>query len=229
VQRAYLIPAYQAGRTLMLVIDGLRSHDPEATLLVVNDGSTDDTADVARATGVSLVSHERNQGKGAALRTGFQWLADRGFASAVTLDADGQHRAEDAVALARHPAPPSSLVLGVRDLARDGAPGPSQFSNRFSNWWVSLFSGLELSDTQCGLRRYPLRETLALDSNARGYGFESDMLVRAARHAIPIVEVPVRVIYPPRAERISHFHVVSDPARIVVRLVHTALTVRRVS
>jgi hypothetical protein len=147
----------------------------------------------------------------------------------VSVDADGQHLAEDAVALARHPAPQASLVLGVRDLARDGAPRPSQFSNRFSNWWVSLFSGLRLSDTQCGLRRYPLRATLELESNARGYGFESEMLVRAARRNIPIVEVPVRVIYPPRAERVSHFHVVSDPARIVLRLVHTALTARRVS
>jgi glycosyltransferase involved in cell wall biosynthesis len=229
VQRAYLIPAYQAGPSLKSVIDGLRARDPDATLLVVDDGSTDDTANVARAAAVNLVSHERNRGKGVALRTGFQWLVEHGFESAVSVDADGQHPAEDAAALARHAAPASSLVLGVRDLARDGAPGPSQFSNAFSNWWVSLFSGLTLSDTQCGLRRYPLRATLALESDARGYGFECEILVRAARRNIPIVEVPVRVIYPPRAERVSHFHVVSDPARIALRLVHTALTVRRVS
>ncbi|HKY37469.1 MAG TPA: glycosyltransferase family 2 protein [Polyangiaceae bacterium] len=229
MQRAYLIPAYQAGRSLKLVIDGLRAHDPEAMLLVVDDGSTDGTADVARAAAVNLVSHARNRGKGVALRTGLKWLFERGFASAVSVDADGQHRAEDAVALARHPAPETSLLLGVRDLARDGAPGPSRFSNRFSNWWVSLLSGQRLSDTQCGLRRYPLRETLQLESNARGYGFESEMLVRAVRRSIPIVEVPVRVIYPPRAERVSHFHVVRDPARIVLRLLHTALTVRRAS
>ena len=114
-----------------------------------------------------------------------------------------------------------------RALVRAGAPGPSQFSNRFSNWWVSRFAGQELSDTQCGLRRYPLQATLALDCDARGYGFECDMLVRAARRGIPIVEVPVTVIYPPKAERVSHFHVVADPARIVVRLLHTAFTVKR--
>jgi glycosyltransferase involved in cell wall biosynthesis len=229
VQCAYLIPAYQASRSLRLVIDGLRTRDPQATVLVVDDGSTDDTAEVARAAGVNVLSHERNRGKGVALRSGFQWLAERGFPSAVTVDADGQHRAEDAVALAHHPAPEAALVLGVRDLRRDGAPAPSQFSNRFSNWWVSLFSGLRLSDTQCGLRRYPLRATLDLGSDARGYGFECEMLVRATRRKIPIVEVPVTVIYPPREARVSHFHVVSDPARIVLRLVHTALTVRRVS
>jgi glycosyltransferase involved in cell wall biosynthesis len=227
VQRAYLIPAFQAGPSLRQVVEGLRALDAAATVLVVNDGSTDDTAAVARACGAELIEHERNRGKGVALRTGFAWLAERGFESAVTVDADGQHRARDAHLLARHPAPPEALLLGVRDLARDGAPGPSQFSNRLSNFWVSLFSGKRLADTQCGLRRYPLRATLELGSDARGYGFECEMLVRAVRRGISIVEVPVQVIYPPKAERVSHFHVVSDPARIVVRLVHTALTARR--
>jgi glycosyltransferase involved in cell wall biosynthesis len=227
VRRAYLIPAYQARRSLRQVLDDLRERDADAALLVVDDGSTDGSGDIARAAGVDVVTHQQNQGKGVALRTGFTWLAERGFGVAVTVDADGQHRAEDAVMLARHEAPPEALVLGVRDLARDGAPRPSRFSNGFSNWWVSRFSGQTFSDTQCGLRRYPLAATLALESDAKGYGFECEMLVRAARRGIPIVEVPVRVIYPPKAERVSHFHVVRDPARIVVRLVHTALTVPR--
>jgi glycosyltransferase involved in cell wall biosynthesis len=227
VQHAYLIPAYQASASLKRVLDELRARDPQAALLVVDDGSTDGTGDIARACGIDVVTHATNRGKGVALRTGFAWLAERGFETAVTLDADGQHLAEDAVMLAKHSAPPAALVLGVRNLSRDGAPGSSQFSNGFSNWWVSRFAGKELHDTQCGLRRYPLRATLALESDARGYGFECDMLVRAARRGIPIVEVPVRVIYPPKAERVSHFHVVADPARIVLRLLHTALTVPR--
>jgi len=225
VQHAYLIPAYQASASLKRVLDELRAHDPEAARLVVDDGSTDGTGDIARAEGIDVVTHATNRGKGVALRSGFAWLAERGFETAVTVDADGQHRAEDAAMLARHSAPPGALVLGVRDLVRDGAPGPSQFSNGFSNWWVSRFAGKQLHDTQCGLRRYPLRATLALESDARGYGFECDMLVRAARRGITIIEVPVRVIYPPKAERVSHFHVVADPARIVFRLLHTALTV----
>jgi glycosyltransferase involved in cell wall biosynthesis len=227
VQRAYLIPAYQASTRLKQVLTDLRALDREAVLLVVDDGSTDGTDEVARAEGVDVVRHAHNRGKGVALRSGFAWLAERGFETAVTVDADGQHRAEDAVMLAKHPAPPNALLLGVRDLARDGAPPASQFSNAFSNWWVSRFAGQALSDTQCGLRRYPLPGTLGLDSDARGYGFESDLIVRAARSGMPIVEVPVRVIYPPKAERLSHFHVVTDPARIVLRLLHTALTVPR--
>jgi len=227
VQRAYLIPAYQASRSLKRVLDDLRALDPEGALLVVDDGSTDGTGDIARAASIDVVTHDENRGKGVALKSGFAWLAERGFETAVTVDADGQHRAEDAVMLAKHSASPKAIVLGIRDMKRDGAPGPSQFSNRFSNWWVSFFAGQQLSDTQCGLRRYPLHATLELGSDARGYGFECDMLVRAARRGIPIVEVPVHVIYPPKAERVSHFHVVADPTRIVIRLVHTALTVKR--
>ena len=227
MQRAYLIPAFQASRSLRQVIDALRACDPGATLLVVDDGSSDGTGQLARACGVEVVSHDQNRGKGVALRSGFTWLAERGFQTAVTVDADGQHRAEDAMLLAEHPAPAAALLLGVRDLVRDGVPGPSRFSNRMSNFWVSLFSGRRFSDTQCGLRRYPLRATLELESDARGYAFESEMLVRAVRKGIPIVEVPVQAYYPPKSERVSHFRVVVDPARIVLRLVHTALTVRR--
>lgn len=227
MQRAYLIPAYQASRSLAGVLGDLRALDPQGKLLVVDDGSSDGTGQLAQRAGADLVTHATNRGKGVALRTGFAWLLERGFSRAVTVDADGQHSARDAVMLAQHTAPAEALVLGVRDLARDGAPGPSQFSNRFSNWWVSRFSGQTLHDTQCGLRRYPLRATLDLGSDARGYGFESDLLVRAARRGIPLVEVPVQVYYPPKAERVSHFHVVADPARIVVRLLHTACTVRK--
>lgn len=225
MQCAYLIPAYQASTTLKHVLSSLRALDPQATLLVVDDGSRDGTLDVACAEGAETVVHPQNRGKGAALASGFAWLLARGFDTAVTVDADGQHRAEDALLLARHPASPESLLLGVRDLVRAGAPRPSRFSNRFSNLWVSRFAGQALSDTQCGLRRYPLAATLSLGSGARGYGFEADMLVRAARRGMPIVEVPVEVIYPPKELRISHFRVVADPTRIVLRLVHTALTV----
>jgi glycosyltransferase involved in cell wall biosynthesis len=227
VRRAYLIPAYQASQSLKHVLDALRLCDPDGHLLVVDDGSTDGTGDIARSCRADLVTHQQNRGKGAALRSGFARLLEDGFECAVSVDADGQHRAEDALLLARHEAPAQTLLLGVRDLVRDGAPGASQFSNRFSNRWVSWVSGRTLSDTQCGLRRYPLRATLDLGSEARGYGFECDMLVRAARRGIAIEEVPIRVIYPPKAQRVSHFHVVADPTRIVLRLVHTALTVRR--
>lgn len=229
---AFVIPAYEAGRFIGDVVESLRRASSAAfatlggtpPIIVVDDGSTDDTAERARAAGADVVCHARNQGKGAALKTGFARAAALAAGAAVTVDADGQHPAEEALRLLMHPAARSALVLAVRDLARDGAPKPSRFSNAFSNAWVSLFARKRLHDTQCGLRRYPIPETLALELESTGYELETEVIIRAVRAGIPIVQEPVRVFYPPPEERLSHFHSVRDPARIVVRLLHTAWT-----
>ena len=187
-------------------------------MLVVDDGSFDGTARAAEEAGAMLVKHDRNRGKGAALKSGLLRAHALGAKVAVTVDADGQHPAEEAMRLLADPAPKSALVLGVRNLLRDGAPPANRFSNAFSNVFLSLFSRRRLSDTQCGLRRYPVEQTLALEPRESGYGFEAEVILRAARAGWPIVQVPVRVIYPPRHQHVSHFHVVRDPARIVFRV-----------
>lgn len=227
---AFVVPAYQAQASVGRVVEGLRrawaleGNDPEPRLFVVDDGSSDATARVARDAGARVIRHAENRGKGAALLTGFEAAVAEGADAAVTVDADGQHPAEEAVRLARHPAPRGTLLLSVRDLARDGAPRANRFSNAFSNAWMSFFARRRLRDTQCGLRRYPLPETLTLGLRGTGYELESEVILRAVRAGLPIVEVPVRVIYPSGAERVSHFDSVRDPARIVVRLLHTAWT-----
>jgi glycosyltransferase involved in cell wall biosynthesis len=230
MRTAFLIPAYQAEKTLGNVVQSLFAAAPAdqdpPLLLVVDDGSTDRTHQIAEAAGVHVVRHAVNRGKGAALRTGLARLRDLGVEAAVTVDADGQHPADEAFALARHPAKPSTLLLGVRDLVRDGAPGPSRFSNGFSNVFLSAFSGRKLRDTQCGLRRYPVVPTLELGVRADGYAFEAEVILRAARLKWQIEELFVRVIYPPKAERISHFHVVRDPAKIVFHVLHTVATAK---
>jgi glycosyltransferase involved in cell wall biosynthesis len=219
-----VIPAYQAERHLGAVLAGLLSasaRQPASCLLVVDDGSTDATTEIARSEGVEVVRHAKNQGKGAALRTGLCWAASRGFHHAVTADADGQHPADEILRLVSVKAPSNALVLGIRDLMRDGAPRPNRFSNGISNRFLSLFTGLPLRDTQCGLRRYPVRETLLLGCKDASYAFEAEVLLRAARTGLPILQLPIRVNYPQGAERLSHFHVIRDPFRIVSRVLLT--------
>jgi glycosyltransferase involved in cell wall biosynthesis len=191
---------------------------------VVDDGSSDGTAGAAEAAGATLIRHQRNRGKGAALRTGLERALKLGARVAVTVDADGQHPAAEAMRILADPAPSDALVLGVRDLARDGAPRANRFSNAFSNVVLSFFSGRRLSDTQCGLRRYPVAKTLGLEPRETGYGFEAEVILRAARARWPIAQTAVRVIYPPTGQRVSHFRVVRDPARIVFRVLHTFAT-----
>ena len=229
---AFVVPAYQAEASVGRVVEGLlelgrATPDRElGPVLVVDDGSTDATAHRARDAGATVLRLPHNQGKGSALRRGLAEAHAQGARAAVTVDADGQHPTDAALLIARHPAPADALVLGVRDLRRDGAPRANQWSNAFSNTWMSWFCGRKLRDTQCGLRRYPLPEVLQLGLLGTGYELEAEVIVRAVRRGLPLVEADVRVIYPPAGERVSHFHSVRDPARIVARLLHTAATTR---
>jgi glycosyltransferase involved in cell wall biosynthesis len=219
-----VVPSYQASATLGDVIDGLLGEIPalgREDVLVVDDGSTDGTGEVARERGVRLASHLRNRGKGAALRTGLAEGAQLGYQAALTVDADGQHPPHAARVVLEASSDPNDLVLGVRDLARAGAPRANQMSNRFSNLVLSGFSRTRLADTQCGLRRYPIRPVLALGCRAEGYAFEAEVLLRALAARVRVREVPVDVVYPPENARVTHFDSVRDPARIVATVLRT--------
>jgi glycosyltransferase involved in cell wall biosynthesis len=217
-----LVPAYQAAPTLAAVLAGLA--DLALPIVVVDDGSRDATGEIARAGGARLVTHPTNRGKGAALVTGLREARAMGCDAALTVDADGQHPVESARAVLHGSGDPRAIVLGVRDLARDGAPRRNRFSNGVSNFFLSRFAGVPLRDTQCGLRRYPVAETLALGASARGYAYEAEVLLRAARARIPLVQVPVRVRYAP--DRTTHFDSVRDPARIIVTVLRTLAELR---
>jgi len=221
-----VVPAYQAEKKLAGVVADLRSALPDLarSILVVDDGSTDDTARVARELGVDVVSHGKNRGKGAALVTGLATARARGHVVALTVDADGQHPGDAAEHVLFASADPEALVLGVRQLAVAGAPRKNQVSNGISNFFISYFAGRDLRDTQCGLRRYPIATTLALAARGEGYDFEAEILLRAVWSGVTIVEETVRVLYP--EDRVTHFHVVRDPWRIV-RTVVNALGERR--
>ena len=144
-----LIPAFQAERSLQAVVHGLRREGLDLHIIVVDDGSTDETAAIARTLGVRLVRHGYNRGKGAALRTGLAVARDAGFDAMVSVDADGQHppAAVRRVLEANADDVRAALVLGVRDLAGAGAPRKNQISNGISNFFFSWFSGQHFVDT----------------------------------------------------------------------------------
>ncbi len=224
-----IVPAFEAARCVAAVIDELARTLPcdRGAIVVIDDGSTDDTADIAARAGAHVVRYAPNRGKGAALVRGLEEAAALGFYVALSVDADGQHPASSARQLLDASSDPEDLVLGVRDLVRDGAPRKNQLSNGISNLFLSLFSGRRLADTQCGLRRYPVKETLALRARASGYAFEAEVLLRAIARGVHVVELPVKVIYPDEAERVTHFDSVRDPMRIVGAVVRTLYDLRR--
>ena len=211
---AVLIPALNCGATIGAVVSGARQHIGD--VLVVSDGSVDDTAAAAVAAGAQVVRHDATQGKGAALQTGMRLLAERGFARVLTMDGDGQHLSDQIpVLLAASDAEPTALVIGVRQVDPSLVTPMRGFGNRFANRWVEIACGQQLPDTQSGFRIYPLRAALALRPRARHFAFETEVLIRAARAGIPIRSVPVRLYQPPAAERVSHFRPVVDTVRII--------------
>ena len=219
-----LIPALNCGATIGAVVSGARRHVPD--VLVVSDGSTDATVAAATAAGARVVTHDRPRGKGAALLTGMRALAAQGVRRVLTMDGDGQHLADEIPTLLdAADARPGTLIIGARRWEEVTAAPIKLFGNRFANRWVEIACGQTLPDTQSGFRIYPLRETLALRPRARHFAFETEVLIRAVRAGIPIHSVPVRVYYPPIAERISHYRGFVDTVRIIFVVVGLILRV----
>lgn len=221
-----VIPAFDAGEAVGHVVRAVLAEGWD-DVLVVDDGSSDGSGEVARAAGARVVTHAVNRGKGAAIRTGLAACRDDGIDTMLTLDADGQHRATDLRVLMQASDDREALVLGIRDLVRAGAPRANQISNGISDFFLSRFAGVALRDTQCGLRRYPVARTLALDPRGTGYEFEAEVILRAARSGVRIVQVPIDVHYPPEKDRKSHFRTRRDVPRIIYRVLETLATARR--
>jgi glycosyltransferase involved in cell wall biosynthesis len=223
-----IVPSFNNEAAVAQVVRDVLAHGLE--VVVINDGSTDGTAAAAQEAGATVVDHPVNQGKGAALLTGFDHAAGGGFTHVVTIDADGQHFASDLPRLlARMQARPHAIVVGSRPRDTVNVPRSSKIGRAISDvmLWASSADELagERPDSQCGYRIYPLSHVLALRLRARRYDFEQEILVRAAWHRVPVVAEPIDVHYPPAEERVSHFHKWRDNGRIV--RVYTRLMLMR--
>ncbi|MBR6859084.1 MAG: glycosyltransferase family 2 protein [Bacteroidales bacterium] len=206
-----VIPTYNNGGTVADVVRGvLRQGLP---VIVVDDGSTDDTAQRLEGLEIDRIRHARNQGKGRALKTGLEEARRLGYRFALTLDADGQHDPADIPALVAA-AGPRTLVIGSRNLTAEGMPAGNTFANRFSNFWFTVQTGRKLPDTQTGFRVYPLEDLPSLRLLTSRYEAELALLVFSAWKNLRIVPVPVRVYYP--EDRVSHFRPFADFSRISV-------------
>ena len=215
-----VIPTYQNAKTLLKVVADV--HRVVDTVFVVDDGSNDGTAALLdKATGnerpEKVLTHAKNQGKGAALKTGLTYARQQGFRYAVTVDADGQHRADDIPALLQAvEEEPDALAIGSRGLQHENMPAKSTFANRFSNFWFALQTLQRLPDTQSGLRIYPLRRLHGLRWMSARYEAELTLLVFSAWAGVKLLPVPVSVYYPPRDQRVTHFRPGRDFTRISV-------------
>lgn len=217
-----VVPVYEEAATLGDVVAGARHHAP---VLVVDDGSGDDSARVARAAGAEVVRHPRRRGKGQALRTGAAAVRQRGASHMLTMDGDGQHAPGDiARLLATASEHPDAIVLGCRWGASGLSAGIGRGRRnavRVAGFFLAWASGLVLGDTQSGFRVYPLDVLERLPTRHGGFVFETEVLVAAAIAGVAVHEVPVTVR--PRAQRRSRFRPLVDGTAIGLYLARGTL------
>lgn len=222
-------PTYNHGPALPGFLEGLKTL--ALPIIVVNDGSTDGTSHTLEAWQTSgssarvAVTHEVNQGKAAALRTGFAKARTLGFTHALTIDSDGQHAPADLRSLIeraiRHP---RAIIVGARPSRIAGCPWKCLIGRRLSNHFVWVASGVRVLDSQSGLRCYPLDLIDGLGARAGRYAFETEILTRAGWAGVAVIEVPIAGIYEVSGGRVTHFRVGRD-TRQAIRM-HARLIAR---
>jgi glycosyltransferase involved in cell wall biosynthesis len=224
---AALIPVLDGAGTIEAVVRGARRR--VGYVVVVDDGSSDGSAERASQAGAEVLRHGRNRGKGAALRSGLAHLHGRGFTHAFTLDADGEHLPDEMpVLLAEVERHPKAILVGARRReAGQQIAGRNRFGNAFADWWVARAAGRALPDTQSGFRVYPIASVLDLGTRSDRYAFESEVLILASLRGIEIVSREVAVYYPPPAERVSHYRPWGDTLPIIFTVVSFLVGLRR--
>ena len=211
-----VIPAFQEAATIGPIVAACRDIPGVAGVIVVDDGSDDATGDIAAAAGAAVLRNSINLGKGASLARGLAYALKSGPSGVITLDGDGQHRAQDIFGVIECAyAHPGRVVIGSRRAGRDTSPRLRYAANRLADFWVSLASGCAVDDSQSGFRLYPAELLRRLGGNfpkASRFAFESELLIEAARLGFATVAVPIPAIYGLR--RASHFRPVIDSLKI---------------
>jgi glycosyltransferase involved in cell wall biosynthesis len=219
VSVACVVPGLDAAVTLPDVIAGVRASVPNVTIIVVDDGSSDDTAAVARPLADQFIRHEQTIGKGAALRAGISAALARGALLVATIDGDGQHPPAALPSLIAA-AKDADVVLGCRRRSGTAMPLQRRLSNWISSRVVSRLAGQRIEDSQCGLRvmrSEVLRKVVALGDR---YEFETELLVRAARAGFRVASVEIPTLY---TGEHSHFRSLRDTSRVIVAMLRLAM------
>ncbi len=221
-----IIPTYNNDQTLMAVLDEVLSFGTPT--IVINDGSSDSTADLlSHRTDVTVLSHDSNEGKGSALREGFEYAYEQEFSHAITIDADGEHAlSEIPVFLSKIDEDPEALWIGSRKNPHGKSPRIAMpFTGFLGNIGIRLFTGVTLTDCQSGFRLYPLHPIVPLELKRNRFDYEQEVLLEASWSGVELKEFPISVVEQSREDTVSHYHPLKDFLRI--SRVHTRAMITR--
>lgn len=196
-----LIPAYNEERFIGSLVIAVRPFVD--VVVVVDDGSADRTAEIARKAGATVITHQQNRGKAAGVNTGFEYARQIGARALVMLDGDGQHRAEDIpTVLAPIVSGSADIVVGSRFLdVKSKIPVYRQIGQHGLTLATNLASGVSVSDSQSGYRAFSSQAIGMLSFSKGGFSIESEMQFLAHEHNLRVVEAPIHVVYCERAKR----------------------------
>lgn len=197
-----LIPSYNEAKTIGQLVRELRIKG--FTVYVVDDGSVDDTANIAEAEGAIVVKHKKNMGKGASLREGFKHIIKKGFDAVVVMDGDGQHLASDVDGfIGKMEATKADVIIGNRMMDVSSMPSDRKHTNRFMSGLISMLAGQHVPDSQSGFRLIKREVLQSIRLESSNYEIESEMIIRASRAGFKIESVPITTVYKGETSRIN--------------------------
>lgn len=204
---AVLIPAYNASATIPILLRSVKGNGNVTVVVVIDDGSTDDTQNLARSHGAIVIRHDINRGKGAALSTGFRWiLGNTDVDSIVTVDADLQHDVGDlGKFLEERKTSGANVILGRRNRIGSGMPFSRILSNSVTSFLVTARTGVFIPDSQCGYRLIGREVFENISLQSEGFEGETELLIKAAASGFQIAWVPVRTIYRGEKSHMTHW------------------------
>lgn len=214
-----VIPAYNEKRTIRNIVQSALKYTSQ--VIVIDDGSSDGTAEELHGLSITLLQHSENKGKAASLFEGITCAINKGAEAIVTLDGDGQHSPDDIpLLLGEAENHPKTIIIGARLADKDSIPKKRYYANKIANFWISWASGYQIDDSQSGFRLYPasLFDGLKISTTKlKSFVFESEILIKAAQRKIYSKPVKIPAIYSNNA-RPSHFRGVRDIA-LITRMV----------
>ena len=219
------IPVYNNKKTVASIAVECRSLIPQ--VVVVDDGSTDaDVEELLFGSGITVLRHANNCGKGAAILTALRYVRDQGGRFMITIDADGQHRPRDLEKfIPLLPDAETAIVIGCRDLTEGNAPRKSRLGSQIGNFWLRIETGVSIDDCQSGFRAYPVEYISQLNLSGSHFDFETEVLAKAVWAGLELRSVAVDVWYPEPRLRVSGFRPFVDNFRI--SCMHARLVGRR--
>jgi len=225
---AILIPAYNEGKSIKKTINNCLKYGLD--IIIVNDGSTDNTKEVLKEfenkKNIIIINHDINKGKGEALKTGFNYIVNNNYLGVITIDADGQHDANEIQCfLDQLKNNNYDLIVGSRFKDTQGMPFIRKFANFFTSWIISLIAGKKIEDVQSGFRyiNYDILKNIKLET--KNFDTEPELILKASWYNYKIANIPIKTIYS-IGEIKSHINPIVDTIKFL-KLVTKSIFLKR--